>query len=293
MIRLRLATSMIGDDGRIHGDGSDERDSRGRGYKRARPLREISDPLGDPVHRRRDRPGQGRPGLGHVPGRAGHLRGRSAGRVDPHRRVPVLHDVPDHGEDRLRRGPQGRQEPQARGPDALRQLGDQALHDVRHRALVSGCPVSTIHRAGGGGLREDAPRARSGPWATHTAWARSCWWTGSRCWRSPCGAATWPGASCWASLPARPWCWCGASWPGATTATRWSWSPSIRLQCSSSTGPLGGFLLGVGRLPVPWQALLLSIGIYVALPLVAGYLSRKWIIRPRGKTGSGRSSCTC
>ncbi len=48
-------------------------------------------------------------------------------------------------------------------------------------------------------------------------------------------------------------------------------------------GPLGGFLLGVGRLPVPWQALLLSISIYVALPLVAGYLSRKWIIRAKGK----------
>ncbi|MGW8320843.1 MAG: ACR3 family arsenite efflux transporter [Thermodesulfobacteriota bacterium] len=48
-------------------------------------------------------------------------------------------------------------------------------------------------------------------------------------------------------------------------------------------GPLGGFLLGVGRLPVPWQALLLSIGIYVALPLVAGYLSRKWIIRVKGE----------
>ena len=47
-------------------------------------------------------------------------------------------------------------------------------------------------------------------------------------------------------------------------------------------GPLGGFLLGVGRLPVPWQALVLSIGIYVALPLVAGYLSRKLIIRSRG-----------
>ena len=30
-------------------------------------------------------------------------------------------------------------------------------------------------------------------------------------------------------------------------------------------GVLGGFLLGVGRLPVPWQALLLSIGVYVAL----------------------------
>ncbi len=48
-------------------------------------------------------------------------------------------------------------------------------------------------------------------------------------------------------------------------------------------GVLGGFLLGVGRLPVPWQALLLSIGIYVALPLAAGYLSRKWIIAARGQ----------
>lgn len=47
-------------------------------------------------------------------------------------------------------------------------------------------------------------------------------------------------------------------------------------------GPLGGFLLGVGRLPVPWQALVLSIGIYVALPLVAGYFSRKFIIRVKG-----------
>ncbi len=49
-------------------------------------------------------------------------------------------------------------------------------------------------------------------------------------------------------------------------------------------GVLGGFLLGVGRLPVPWQALLLSIGIYVALPLVAGYLSRKWLIAAKGET---------
>lgn len=48
-------------------------------------------------------------------------------------------------------------------------------------------------------------------------------------------------------------------------------------------GLLGGFLLGVGRLPVPWQALLLSIGVYVALPLVAGFLSRKWIIAAKGE----------
>ena len=47
-------------------------------------------------------------------------------------------------------------------------------------------------------------------------------------------------------------------------------------------GVLGGFLLGVGRMPVPWQALLLSIAIYVALPLVAGYFSRKWIVSHKG-----------
>lgn len=47
-------------------------------------------------------------------------------------------------------------------------------------------------------------------------------------------------------------------------------------------GPLGGFLLGVGKLPVPWQALLLSISIYVALPLVAGYISRIIIIKTKG-----------
>jgi len=48
-------------------------------------------------------------------------------------------------------------------------------------------------------------------------------------------------------------------------------------------GPLGGFLLGIGRLPVPWQALLLSIAVYVALPLAAGYLSRKWIVSAKGE----------
>lgn len=48
-------------------------------------------------------------------------------------------------------------------------------------------------------------------------------------------------------------------------------------------GFLGGYLLGVGQLPVPWQALVLSISIYVALPLVAGYTSRKWIIATKGE----------
>jgi len=49
-------------------------------------------------------------------------------------------------------------------------------------------------------------------------------------------------------------------------------------------GPLGGLLLDVNSMPVPWQTMLLSVSIYVALPLVAGYLSRKWIIQHKGMT---------
>jgi ACR3 family arsenite transporter len=46
--------------------------------------------------------------------------------------------------------------------------------------------------------------------------------------------------------------------------------------------PLGGFLLGVNSMPIPWQTILLSVAIYVALPLLAGYFSRRIIIRRRG-----------
>jgi ACR3 family arsenite transporter len=48
-------------------------------------------------------------------------------------------------------------------------------------------------------------------------------------------------------------------------------------------GVLGGWLLGLNEMPVPWETLLLSVGIYVALPLVAGYISRKWILAARGE----------
>ena len=48
-------------------------------------------------------------------------------------------------------------------------------------------------------------------------------------------------------------------------------------------GPLGGFLLNVNSMPVPWETMLLSVGVYVALPLVAGYYSRIWIINKKGQ----------
>ncbi len=49
-------------------------------------------------------------------------------------------------------------------------------------------------------------------------------------------------------------------------------------------GPLGSMLLNVNSMPVPWQTMVLSVSIYVALPLVAGYFSRKLIIHHKGIT---------
>lgn len=46
--------------------------------------------------------------------------------------------------------------------------------------------------------------------------------------------------------------------------------------------PLAGFLLGVAAIPVPWKTIAFSVAIYVGLPLVMGYFSRKEIIKRKG-----------
>ena len=46
--------------------------------------------------------------------------------------------------------------------------------------------------------------------------------------------------------------------------------------------PLGGWLLGVNSMPIPWQTIIFSVLVYVGLPLALGYFSRKWIIQTKG-----------
>jgi ACR3 family arsenite transporter len=46
--------------------------------------------------------------------------------------------------------------------------------------------------------------------------------------------------------------------------------------------PLGGWLLGINKMPIPWQTIVLSVIIYVGLPLLLGYYSRKWLIARKG-----------
>ena len=43
--------------------------------------------------------------------------------------------------------------------------------------------------------------------------------------------------------------------------------------------PIVALLLGVTEISVPWETLLLSVGLYVIIPLVAGYLTRKALMK--------------
>ncbi len=47
--------------------------------------------------------------------------------------------------------------------------------------------------------------------------------------------------------------------------------------------PLGKWLLSANNLVVPWQTIVLSVVIYVGLPLAAGIFSRYWIFRYKGR----------
>ncbi|ERN42281.1 arsenical-resistance protein [Rubidibacter lacunae KORDI 51-2] len=47
--------------------------------------------------------------------------------------------------------------------------------------------------------------------------------------------------------------------------------------------PLGRWLLAANNLTVPWETIVLSVLIYVGLPLLAGVYSRHWILRNKGR----------
>ena len=46
--------------------------------------------------------------------------------------------------------------------------------------------------------------------------------------------------------------------------------------------PIVAFLLGVGGVSIPWDTLLLSVGLFVVIPLAAGVITRIMIIRHKG-----------
>ena len=47
--------------------------------------------------------------------------------------------------------------------------------------------------------------------------------------------------------------------------------------------PIVVLLLGISNIPVPWDTVLLSVVLYIVIPLVAGYLTRVHLIRRKGQ----------
>lgn len=54
--------------------------------------------------------------------------------------------------------------------------------------------------------------------------------------------------------------------------------------------PIVAVLLGVTDIAVPWQTLLLSVGLYVVIPLIAGALTRHWLISHARRGESGEAA---
>ncbi|SOH94340.1 arsenite transporter, ACR3 family [Monaibacterium marinum] len=52
--------------------------------------------------------------------------------------------------------------------------------------------------------------------------------------------------------------------------------------------PIVALLLGVTDIVVPWDTLLISVGLYVMLPLLAGYLTRRNLVRDGGEVAVNR-----
>ena len=51
--------------------------------------------------------------------------------------------------------------------------------------------------------------------------------------------------------------------------------------------PIVALLLGVTDISVPWETLFLSVGLYVVIPLIAGYVTRRWLVRHSRQTEGG------
>ncbi len=47
--------------------------------------------------------------------------------------------------------------------------------------------------------------------------------------------------------------------------------------------PIVTFLLGIGGITIPWNTLILSVVLFVVIPLVLAALTRRWIIKSRGE----------
>jgi ACR3 family arsenite transporter len=56
--------------------------------------------------------------------------------------------------------------------------------------------------------------------------------------------------------------------------------------------PIVAFLVGVTDIAVPWETLLLSVGLYIVIPLAAGALTRRWLVNHADRHEGGEAAVT-
>jgi arsenite transporter len=54
--------------------------------------------------------------------------------------------------------------------------------------------------------------------------------------------------------------------------------------------PIVALLLGVTDISVPWETLLLSVGLYIVIPLAAGMATRHWLVSHAARKGNGHAA---
>lgn len=87
---------------------------------------------------------------------------------------------------------------------------------------------------------------------------------------------------CWARHPAQQWCSCSSLTKGdpAYTVVQVATNDLIILVAFV---PIVKFLLGVSNVSVPWDTLILSVVLFVVIPLAGGILTRLIVTKRRGK----------
>lgn len=53
--------------------------------------------------------------------------------------------------------------------------------------------------------------------------------------------------------------------------------------------PIVGLLLGLSAITVPWDTLLLSVGLYIVVPVIAAQIYRRWLLASSGINGMNRA----
>ena len=93
---------------------------------------------------------------------------------------------------------------------------------------------------------------------------------------------TWPERCCWVLHPVPPWCSYRSHLTKGDAAYTLVQVAVNDLIILVAFVPIVGLLLGIGGIAIPWDTLFLSVVLFVVVPLLAGMLTRIYVVKSRG-----------